>query len=253
MTHPAFRRLDAVRADLRTRGFSLDVTEWETVARGESTDLTDVDAPLHVVRLRDDRPLTVVSAVANAAREGRVPVLTGDDRTLAAAEELLAAPFALADDGPGRRFRAIEDRIRLTDDTFAAVADREPLSWTETAGAGDGDRTGTDSPRLTLSVDSERVAVLDSVDALACPGPSPTAFPYRYERDDDGRIRLFDRDGPVGHLRSFGALRDDGYRPVPAPLVPEHHVRTNGRLARRVLLAGVDADGDGATVSYDAP
>lgn len=248
----------------------MDAAEWGTVARGGPTDLAGVDAPLHVVQLRDGRPLTVVSAVANAAHEGRVPVFVGDDRTLAAARALLAAPFALdgeggeegedagnTDNADGRRFRTIEDRIRLTDDTFAAVADRGPLSWVELGGESSGDRTGTDSPRLALRVDGERVAVLDSVAALSCPGPSSTTFPYRYERTDEGRIRLLDRDGPVGTVASFGALRNDGYRPVPAPLVPEHHVRTNGRLARRALLAVVEDEAGGgdetAPVRYDAP
>lgn len=235
MTHPASRRVQAVEDDLRDRGDDLETDGPVTVARGDHGGLLAVDAPLAIEPLGDGRPLSVVSAVANAADEGRVPVLVGDPESLAAAESLLAAPFALAGHEDGRRrFHTVEDRIMLTDGTFACVADGD-LRWTEAE-----NRADTETPRLELAVDGAVVAVFDSVDGLTCPGPGPEAFRYRYSRGDDGRFRVYDREGVVGQYTSVGAMRRDGYRPLPLPLVPEHHLRHDPELARAVRLAAVE-------------
>jgi hypothetical protein len=42
------------------------------------------------------------------------------------------------------------------------------------------------------------------------------------------------------------AMREHGYRPLPLPLVPEHHVRQSAPLARAGLLATVSQ----GTVEY---
>jgi hypothetical protein len=102
---------------------------------------------------------------------------------------------------------------------------------------------------LHLSVGEEVVAVFDSVDGLTCPGPVAEAFPARYRRGDDGRFCVREHDRTVGRYGSVAAMRADGYRPVPLPLVPEHHLRHNPSLARAVLLASVD---DGS-VTYSCP
>jgi hypothetical protein len=245
MTHPASRRVAAVEDDLRERGDTLEPDDLATVTRGDHGGLLERDAPIAVEPIADGRPLSVVSAVANAAHEGRVPVLVGDEEALSAAESLLSAPFALAGHAEGRRqFHTVEDRIMLTDGTFACAADDGDLQWAE-----DETRAEAEDPRLQLSVGGDVVAVFDSVEGLTCPGPEPEAFPLRYGRGEDGRFRVFDREGVVGQYTSIGAMRRDGYRPVPLPLVPEHHVRHSPELARAVRLAVVE---DG-TVTYERP
>jgi hypothetical protein len=42
-------------------------------------------------------------------------------------------------------------------------------------------------------------------------------------------------------------MRNNGYRPVPLPLIPEHHIRESPSLARKALLPIVDT----GTVTYD--
>ncbi|WP_338741876.1 hypothetical protein [Haloplanus salilacus] len=49
------------------------------------------------------------------------------------------------------------------------------------------------------------------------------SVPYAYARDRDKQIRVVDSAGrPVQRYPGIGAMRDGGFRPVPAPLVPEH-------------------------------
>jgi hypothetical protein len=42
-------------------------------------------------------------------------------------------------------------------------------------------------------------------------------------------------------------MKANAYRPVPLPLVPEHHLRENPRLARAWGLAVVDSEGEFVT------
>lgn len=235
MSPTVSRRAATVTDDLEERGFTLDEEGWATVARGGPEALTGVDAPLTVVPLADSRPLTVVSAIANAAHEGRVPVLVADRRTEREVEPLLSGPFLLEDRREGREFVTIEDRIRLSDDSYACVGTSGHVEWFEQP-----DDT-TDSPSLVLSVGGDRVTTLGSVDGLACPGPSVSAFPYSYARGEDGRFRVFEGGRAIGRYTGIGAMRADGFRPAPLPLVPEHHVRDHGRLARATLLGTVDS------------
>lgn len=247
MTLTASRTTAILTSDLRDRGLELNETErGSTVARGP-TELVDVDAPLEVIPLPDASPLSIVSVVANAAHDGNVPVLLTDEHTRAAAESVLADPFLLSGTDGGRRFRAVEDRIRLTNDRYACVASYGPMRWSEA------DDETTDSPSLTLDVGGDPAAVLDSVDRLACPGPSPTAFRCSYARGDDGRFRVFENDRRVARYTSITAMREGGFRPVPLPLVPEHHVRVNGALARATRLAVVSGVADDPTVEYFGP
>ena len=241
MSPTVSRHAATVTDDLGERGFRLDREGWVNVARGGPETLAGVDAPLAVVPLVDSRPLTVVSAIANAAHEGRVPVLAADRRTGQEVEPLLSGPFLLDDREDGREFVTIEDRIRLSDDSYACVGTDGQIEWFEQS---DG---ATDSPSLVLSVGGDQVTTLGSVDGLACPGPSVSAFPHSYARGEDGRFRVFEDEQVVGRYTSVGAMRAGGFRPVPLPLVPEHHVRDHGRLARATLLATVD---DSQGVSY---
>lgn len=243
MSLTASDRTETVVDDLRDRGFTLDTEGWVPVASGPSEALVGLDAPLAIVPLRDSNPLTVVSAIANAAHDGTVPVLVADPRTEDEIEPILSEPFLLDDRrGGGRAFFPIEDRIRLSDGSYACVGTSGPIEWFEDA------REATDDPALVLEVGGETVAVLDSVDGLACPGPSVSTFQYSYARGEDGQFRVFDDGQVVGRYTSVTAMRADGFRPLALPLVPEHHVRDHGRLARATVVATV-AD-DGRTVAY---
>jgi len=239
MTHPATTRRERVLADLRDRGFELTETGHGTVAR-DGPPIASLEAPLFVTEPRDTRPLTTISTVATAARDGYVPLLITDDSSKSAVERVLEEPFLLASAAAGRQFFTIEDRIQLTDGTYACAA-RGALDWAERA------TDETDFPELVLRRDNEVVTVLESVEELTCPGPSPAAFPYQYTRGADGQFRVLDDDGVITRYPSMTALHTE-FQPVPLPLVPEHHIRTSGRLARATMLAVVDDK-----VSYEHP
>ena len=236
MSLTASSRTAVVAEDLRDRGFTLDTDGWATVARGGPTGLAGVDAPLAVISPVNSNPLTVVSAVANAAEDGHVPILVADPQIENGIESILSEPFLLeGQQAGGRSFFPIEDRIRLPDGSYACVGTSGQIEWFETS------RKATDDPPLVLEVGGETVAVLDSVDGLACPGPSVSTFQYRYARGEDGQFRVSDEDNVVGRYTGVSAMRADGFRPLPLPLVPEHHVRDHGRLARATVVASVDS------------
>ncbi|MFC4540691.1 hypothetical protein ACFO5R_01965 [Halosolutus amylolyticus] len=263
MKPPETSRLAAVIADLRDRGYRcpdpIDV-EAPVVATDGDHPADGPDVPLSIDRVREVTPLTIASGLADAAHAGRAPVLVVDEWGLEDARAVLGEPFLLRGRTDGHReFYSIPDRIPLADGRYACVrADEEP-QWREdpstaVTSVDDGreesqwredgpDRTGTDEPRLLLEADGTIQAVLNSPEALTCPRPAPDAFPYRYGRGADKRIHVFDRDGEIGQYAGIAAMRGNAYRPVPLPLVPEHHVRTGGRLARGVTLAIVTDDG----------
>ena len=238
MSHSRPDRVGAVTDDLHDRGYTLTREEGAVVSDGPGG-LTSADAPLAVTSLVDGNPLTVVSAVATAAHRGFVPVLVTDGSP-AAVEALLSEPFLLRGREAGREFVSVEDRIRLPDDSYACVGTRGEFRWAESPSG------PTDDPRLVLTVGDEVCAVFDSVDGLTCPGPSASAFRYSYARGADGRFRVLEDGAAVGAYTGVSAMRADGFRPVPLPLVPEHHVRANGRLARSTVVASVEA----GTVTY---
>jgi hypothetical protein len=239
MTHSPSDRIERVADDLRDRGFTLDTDSSSPTARDGPTDLAAVDAPLAVIPISDSNPLTIISAVATAAHDGHVPLLIVDGYDRDSVVEFLSSPFALAGEQNGlRQFHTVEDRIQLTDDSFACVTRRGGLSWIEST-----ETDQAESPQLHLTAGEETVSVLDSVEGLACPGPSATAFRHRYERGDDGRFRVYEGETVVGEYVGVTAMRADGVRPVPLPLVPEHHVRSNGHLARAVVVATADDGG----------
>jgi hypothetical protein len=241
----ASSRVTAVVDELTDRGFTLEDQGQATVARGDSTTIAGVDAPLAVVSLSNERPLTVVSTIANAAHDGYVPVLVADRRTASAIGPVLSDPFLCSEErASGRVFVPIEGRIELADGRYACVETEGAFEWYEDA------TEPTDDPNLVLAVGGEPVTVFDSVGAFGCPKPSASSFTYSYGRGDDGCFRVF-RDGEaVGRYTGTGAMRTDGFRPVPYPLVPEHHVRDHGRLARHTVVATVPASAQ--TVSFQS-
>jgi len=244
---------DPVLADLADRGYEVTrlsgPVQPAAVATGGDSPNAVTDRPFSVESLAAATPLDLVATLAAAAADRRATLLVADPETAADARDILTDPFLRRPDTEGSRaFYAIPDRIRLTDDTYAAVGarGRADLRWREEPATPGVTGDGGDAPRLLLEADGETLAALPSVEALACPGPESDAFPYRYARRDDKRVHVSDRDGEIGSLSSVTAMKADGYRPVPLPLVPEHHLRENPHLARRWAIAVVD-DGD---VSY---
>lgn len=204
-------------------------------------------------------PTTVLSRVWNNRTNDRATLFVVPNRDAAATvEELLSPPVGIAAvDDAGRRFHTGPDRIPLDEGGYAAVPTGAPLVWRESQTASedltpalsvsdDGPRSSeestakggstSDTPWLELRAGETVLARLDGVDALACP---PRArFPYAYHRDQDKQIRVLDFAGrPVQRYTGIAAMRRGGFRPVPAPLVPEHMFDglTTGQWA--VLLA----------------
>jgi hypothetical protein len=251
MARPPTPDAEPVLADLADRGYEtarLSGTDQPTaVATGGDPPGAVTDRPFSVEPLAVATPLDVVARLAAAAAEARATLFVADPETAAEARAILADPFLRRPDvEESRAFYSIPDRIRLTDDTYAAVAADGPLRWREESATPGVTGDGGEAPRLLLEADGDLLAALSSVDGLACPGPEPAAFPYRYARGDDKRVHVSDRDGEIGALSGITAMKSDGYRPVPLPLVPEHHLRENAHLARRWAIAVVD-DGE---VSY---
>jgi hypothetical protein len=185
--------------------------------------------------VREADPTLVLSRLWNDRNSGRAALFVVPDRETAdRIETLLAPPVGVrAVDAGGRTFHAGPDRVSLAEGGYAAVPTGTKLEWRESTTPreavgltvdGDVDGGGTDDaagPWLDLRADGSVVARLDGVDELGCP---PRArFPYAYRRDGDKQIRVVDFAGrPVQRYTGIGAMRDGGFRPVPAPLVPEH-------------------------------
>ncbi|AXG11111.1 hypothetical protein [Haloplanus rubicundus] len=188
--------------------------------------------------IRDPEPTLVLSRLWNDRNNGRAALFVAPDRETAdRIEAILAPPVGVrAADTEGRRFFAGPDRVALAEGGYAAVPAGTTLEWQESTTArepvglivdgegGDADvdaETAVSGSWLELRADGEVVARLDGVDTLDC--PQRAQFPYAYRRDDDKRIRVVDFAGrPVQRYTGIGAMRDGGFQPVPAPLVPEH-------------------------------
>ena len=232
--------VDPVLADLAERGYETTCLDGATtppaVAAGGDPPGAVTDRPLSVEPLAEATPLSLVAALADAARHERGALFVADPEAAAAAVEVLSDPFLLADErADGRVFYSIPDRIHLTDGTLAAVTARDP-TWREDAPGG---VTG-DERALLLEADGETLAALESVEVLTCPGPDPEAVPFRYARGEDKRFHVYDRDREVGTFTGVTAMESRGFRPLDMPLVPEHHLRENAGLARRWTVAVVD-------------
>jgi hypothetical protein len=185
-------------------------------------------------------PTTVLSRLWNNHTNDRATLFVVPSHdAVAAVGELLSPPVGAVETDDGRRFHTGPDRVPLDEGGYAAVPTGDPLVWRESASVSDDpsltlsiSEAGSESPAaeapaasdttwLELRAGETVLARLDGVDALACP---PRArFPYAYHRDGDKQIRVLDFAGrPVQRYTGIAAMRRGGFRPVPAPLVPEH-------------------------------
>lgn len=238
--------LDAVCTDLRDRGYTID----RSTDRGEPPALaTGGDAPdafadsTLAVEPVDGDPTTLAERAAHAARHDRAVLYVTGRETADAVRTSLALPRFVRRETDGcREFYHVPDRIRLSGGGLACVRVDGPLRWREEP---PGELGGGDTTPLVLEADGAVQAALDSVDDLTCPGPDAVAFPYRYYRDG-GTFRVERRDGhEVGRYPTLRALKGNAYRPVPVPLVPEHHLRWG---VPAMALAVVDD-----AVAYERP
>jgi hypothetical protein len=190
--------------------------------------------PVAIEAIREPEPTLVLSRLWNDRNNDRAALFVAPDReTAERIEALLTPPVGVRDrDEEGRTFHAGPDRVALAEGGYAAVPAGTALEWRESTTArgavglaAEGGCEVDDGPEsgswLTLLADGDVVARLDGVGALDC--PSRERFPYAYHRDRDKRIRVVDFAGrPVQRYTGIGAMRDGGFQPVPAPLVPEH-------------------------------
>lgn len=222
----------------RQRGYEVRQPDDSGQPPGIARPDDDTDPPfgprraLGLEPLTDADPTTVLSRLWTNQEHDRGTVFLVPDETVAeAVRSMLSDPVGVESaDDDGRVFYTGPDRVPLAEGGYAAVPRSSDLIWRETDatvpaemqsdGAGNA-RENTDGGRLELRADGETLAVLEGVGALDC--PSRERFPYCYERDGDKQIRVRDFAGrPVERYTGVGAMRTDGFEPVPAPLVPEH-------------------------------
>jgi hypothetical protein len=181
------------------------------------------ERPVAVERASAD-PTTLLHRVAEADGEGRRCLFVADPATAGTVRTALGNGGLRVVDPDGRSFYDVPDRVPCTDGSYGAVRTEGDLRWLEEAFAGE--------RRLLLLDDGRVVAAFDGVDALSCPGPAPAAFPYTYRRGRDKRLHVTDRRGrEVGVFNTVRAMKNEAYRPVAEPLVPEHVFRSSTRLS----------------------
>jgi hypothetical protein len=230
--------------DLQNRDFAVS-DDNPAVVRGDATAFVGIDAPLEIVPLANDRPLTIISAIFTAVDSGRVPILAVDHDCEHTVGEFLSAPFGLAGSQNGtRQFYATEGRIRLSDGSYACAPTEKPLSWTEAP-----ESESAEPQQLQLMANSEPIVTIESAEAIACPAPHPDRFQYRYSRNEDGQFVVYSGTEAVGTYAGVSAMRADGIQPIPAPLIPAQYTASNPQLAHATVLAAV-ADG---SVRYSSP
>jgi hypothetical protein len=235
------RLLDAGVTVLRDRGY--DVTRPDSGAEppGLAVPDADVDAPFGSARetavdpLAEADPTTVLSRLWTNRNHDRSTLFVVDDRRVADAVASLLAPpvgVASADDAGRRSFFDGPDRVPVAEGGYAAVPAGDDVEWREVG--------ESEEFRLELRTDDEAIGALDGVGGLA--EPPRATFPYCYVRDEDKRIRVLDFQGrPVETFSGIKAMRNGGFAPVAAPLVPEHMIDGDGSGWWGTLVAGSGA------------
>jgi len=232
MEHSFSVEVEPIIQDFQDRDFTVS-GDNPAVVRGDATAFVGADAPLEIVPVANDRPLTIISAISTAVDSGHVPILAADQDCGDTLREFLSAPFGLAGSQNGaRQFYATEGRIRLADGSYACTATDASLTWTEVA-----DNASAEPRQLQLTANDELIATIEAAEAIACHTPHPDQFQYRYSRNENGQFVVYSGTEPVGTYSGVSAMRADGIQPIPAPLIPEQHVASNPQLARATVLA----------------
>lgn len=238
MEHSFSIDTEPIIQNLQDRGFTVS-DDNHAVVLGDATAFVGVDAPLEVVPVANDRPLTIISAISTAVDSEHVPILAADQDYSDTIREFLSAPFGLAGSQNGRRrFYATEGRIQLADGSYACAPTDTPLMWTEVA-----ESASAEPRQLHLTANSEPIATIEAGEAIACPASHPDQFQYRYSRNEDGQFVVYSGTELVGTYAGVSAMRADGIHPIPAPLIPEQHTASHPQLAHETVFATV-ADGD---------
>ena len=237
MKHSFSVDTEPIIQDLLDRGFTVS-DDNPTVVRGDATAFAGVDAPLEVVPVANDRPLSIISAISTAVNNGHLPILTVDQDCGDTVREFLTPPFGLAgSQNDTRQFYATEGRIQLSDGSYACAPTDGPLSWTEAPTS-----ESAEPRQIQLMANSEPIATIEAAEAVACPAPHPDQFQYRYKRKQDGQFVVYSGTEVIGTYAGVSAMRADGIQPIPAPLIPEPYIASNPQLAHATVLATV-ADG----------
>ena len=77
MEHSYSVDTELIIRDLEDRDFTVSDNN-PAVVLGDATAFVGVDAPLEIVPLANDRPLTIISAISSAVDNGHVPILAAD-------------------------------------------------------------------------------------------------------------------------------------------------------------------------------
>ncbi|WP_439025458.1 hypothetical protein [Haloarchaeobius sp. DT45] len=225
-------------AVLSRAGYEVDADDGPPLATPTtvSTQFYRTDRPVVVESLAPEEvgAKTLVPRFANAlAGDQNVLFVVPNESNVGAALHVLDRPYCVANETETRcrTFFNGPDRVPLSNGRYA-LARADEYVWREVdprESELDG-RTGSDRKEVVLTGDGETVALFTDVDGLSC--PSPSAFPFSYGRGHDKQFHVHDRDGrEVGRFGTIRAMREQGYEPVPMPLVPEH-------LFERGSLAG---------------
>lgn len=219
----SIRQVDAGASFLADRGYEVRRPDSGAEPPAVATPDDDADPPFGTARetaidpLADADPTTVLSRLWTNRNHDRATLFVVDDtETAEAVADLLAPPLGVVSaDADGRRtFFDGPDRVPLAEGGYAAVPASDEVEWREVG-------KGETFQLVLRTDDGEVLGALDGVGDLDCP-PRAT-FPYAYVRDDDKRIRVHDFHGrPVETFSGIRAMREGGFAPVAAPLVPEH-------------------------------
>ncbi|WP_435335415.1 hypothetical protein [Haloarchaeobius sp. TZWWS8] len=234
-------------AVLRRAGYEVRADDGPPVgsASGETTGLCRMDGPVVAQALAPGMVTaeTIVPLLANGVEDGRATLFVVPTETdVGSALHVLDRPYCVArEDGDRcRTFFNGPDRVQLDDGRYALGRASEYV-WREVQ-PGEAElegRTGSDRKEVELVGDGEALALFADVDALSC--PSASAFPYSYGRDADKQFHVRRRDGTeVGRFSGVRAMRENGFTPIPMPLVPEQVFRS-GSLAGSWAVVAEDS------------
>lgn len=217
-----------------------------------------------------EKPKQTIKNLAKAVRKGQKCVFLVKDGTHNHGEMdhwarvgtniLTSPPFVAGDDDDGNRtFYNTSQMVELSDGSRAlqrvGEGGRSECVWKEIGKSGESSAGPGDAPgKIILAGDDEPVATFD--DASDLKDPNPSDFPYHYYRNNsEHKTVVKDRNGRVvGEYDNKTQMKEDGFRPVYKPLLPDH-IFPGGELPPRdswmfVIIPSGERRGDGPMI-YD--